>query len=294
MAFNQLGTMNFADLARYIWRSAQDFGLFQTYVENLVKELAAGERSAGVIYGGVVTPTAGLGLSVSKGLALMSTGQLVTWDDQAIALGAADGANPRIDRIELGYTLVDGAAVTNIDNVVKTLERRHTGTAAVLAGVAAGAPVAPAKTAGKLSLGTVKLATGQLAINATDINQADQVRDYARRANHREVSVAIPNNQVAFGDLQNLALDSGIAKTFRLVGHLFRRDNAEERSAFIEFRCRYKSVAAGWQMSVVSDGDDMGADFQITTAGVIQVLTDNMAGGAYASSLTVRIEPISQ
>jgi hypothetical protein len=127
---------------------------------------------------GAVTVVAGLQVKVAKGAALFSNGILVTWDDQNVNLTAANNANPRIDRLEIAYSLADGTTVTNIDNVVKVRDKNHVATPAAVAGVPAGVPAAPAKTAGNLTLALISVAANQVALGGGDINQTeDTARD---------------------------------------------------------------------------------------------------------------------
>lgn len=174
---NQQGRLNFADLDNYTIGGA---GLDQgtQYWENAVAELIASRQATGVIYGGGVTVVAALTVRVAAGLALFSNGKMVAWDQQDVALTAANGANPRYDRIELTYSLDDNDEVENNDLETKVLDKIHVATASALAGVAAGSPVAPVRTAGTLSLAIVHVAALQVALTSPDIDLTeDSARD---------------------------------------------------------------------------------------------------------------------
>jgi hypothetical protein len=195
MSINQLGRGNLTDLDN-VTATGSHLDLFQQYWERAIKELVGSRQAVGIIYGGAVTVVSGLQVKVAKGLALFSNGIMVAWDDQNVTLTAANGANPRYDRIELAYSLESNSNVTNNDNVVKVLDKIHVATASAHAGVAAGSPAAPARTASSLSVALIHVAANQVALGGGDIDQTeDSATDlsyqllgtspYGIRYNHR-------------------------------------------------------------------------------------------------------------
>jgi hypothetical protein len=177
MSINQLGRINFANLDNYtIHGSGLDLG--EQYWENAVKELIGSRQAVGLIYGGAVTVVSALTVNIAKGLVLFNNGQLVAFDSQNVTLSAANGSNPRYDRIELAYSLANNTAGVDNDNNPVTLDKIHVGTAAALAGTPAGSPVAPTRTSGKLSLALIHVAANQVTLTSPDIDQTeDSARD---------------------------------------------------------------------------------------------------------------------
>src|SRR5258708_25489524 len=121
MAINQLGRINGAGIDLYDWQ-ASDFDSLQAYFENYIKEIATAAYGSGILYGGVLSVQSGLIVAVTKLLANF-TSQLVTFDANTITLDAADPTNPRIDRIELAFALVNHNSVVDINNTSKTFDK---------------------------------------------------------------------------------------------------------------------------------------------------------------------------
>ncbi|MGZ3696472.1 MAG: hypothetical protein ACXWPM_00085 [Bdellovibrionota bacterium] len=276
-------------MARYNWKSANDFGLFQSFIESYAKELAASGKTAGIIYGGKVTPVAGLTVKVAKCLILFSTGQLVTADDQNVVLQAADVTHPRYDRLILTYSLLDDQQVTNIDNIQKILDRFHTGTASAVAGVAAGSPVVPAKPGGTVSAGVVHVAANQITIVDADIDQGAMSADFSRSLADLQFSSLVANAQGAAVNLPNLSFDPAQTKTARIFYRIDRNDNVTERVSTGDLWVRYRPVGGTWEIDDDSHGDEDGVEFSITAAGQVQYTSDNMAGGGYSGTMSYQI-----
>ncbi len=172
MAINQLGRVNLVALDNYAIPGAY-LDLIEQYQENAFKEIVKSNQSTGVIYGGAVSVVAGLTVKVAKGFALFSTGQIVTWDDQNVILTAANAVNPRYDRIEIALTLADNTADVNFVGDAVVVDKIHVATASAHAGVAAGSPAAPARTALSLSMAIVHVAALQVTILVGDIDQTE-------------------------------------------------------------------------------------------------------------------------
>lgn len=288
MSFNQLGKLNFPDLHSYSWQET-DFDLFQTYIQNALSEIINSGRSYGIIYGGQITLVSGLTIKVSKSLVLFSNGLLATVDDANLTLGTADPTNPRLDRIEAVYSLVNGSTVLNTLSQSKTLDKLFTNTPTVHAGTPAGSPTAPVTTAGALSYGAISVAANQTILTATNVDQSFKSADFSRSTQAAQIASAILNNQASVVSLQNLALDKTQVKSGRIDIDLRRKDDSSERRSVGSLFCVYRPVSDSWDIWPDLHGDEMGVVWTITAAGQIQYTSDNMAGGNYVSDFEYKV-----
>lgn len=167
-----LGKGNYQNLGPYTLLNA-DMELFQTYMVSNFKERLLAERSKGVLYGCRATVVSALTVNISAGLVLMPDGQLVTVPSSNITLSTADPTNPRIDRIEVGYTATDGASVVDVNNVPRVLDIQYIPALAKLTGTPAGSPTAPAATGSKVSLALVSVAATQTVLIQGNISQIE-------------------------------------------------------------------------------------------------------------------------
>jgi hypothetical protein len=323
MAINQLGRINFADLARYLFKSA-DAGLLQTYMEAYFKELSLGLRTPGIVYGGKVTVASGLTLNISRGLAVFSDGQLIAWDDHQVTLSAADPSNPRIDRVELGYSLTNGSTVANIDLLPVILDKRYTEASTPNAGTPAGSPVAPALTAGKFSLATVNVAAAQTILTSNDISQvpatafsfsagkfgdSNHLIRYNPSTDILEVtndggtswypllvepsllqSFTLANNQ-ATTNVTGLILDKTKRQSALIACEVHRKTSTTEAIAVGFLKCIYRALTDTWDIADELSGDDHGVTFTIDpTTGQVKYATTNYSSGTgYTGTLKYRL-----
>lgn len=174
MSFNQQGQIAFPNLDNYTWQ-AEDFELFQTYRQSSIAEILADTRTVGILWGGQITVVAGLEIQIAAGAALFSNGQLVTWQNQNVTLATANGVNPRIDRIELAYSLVNNTQVTNNANAEVYLDQLFAANGFDNVGTPAGSPVAPTLTVGNISIGLVSVAANQVTLLSGNISQIEDV-----------------------------------------------------------------------------------------------------------------------
>ena len=164
------GKMNWPALLDYTIQPS-DMDLFQTYMTSRGQYQTGQTRSIGLISGGVITPTAGLGISVSAGLALMPDGTVVAFPALTAVLAAADPSNPRIDRVELSYTQMNNTTVIDTNSTSKTLDILFTPSLNVETGTASSTPSPQAATSTNISLGYVNVTAGQNTLLIGNISQ---------------------------------------------------------------------------------------------------------------------------
>lgn len=173
---NQQGQIAFPNLNNVTWTAAE-FELFQTYLQAFQEELMADQRTTGVLFGGQISLVAGLEIAIAAGAALFSNGLMVTWADQNLTLATADPSNPRIDRVELAYSLVNNSSVLNnnsppvsvvLDQLYEALPFDHEGTPA-------GSPAAPGTTSGNISIGLITVPAGAVTLISGNVSQLEDV-----------------------------------------------------------------------------------------------------------------------
>ena len=317
--------MNFADLARYLWKAA-DFDAWQNFLEAEKTEQSKGLRSSGVIYGCDVTVNANLTVNIAAGLVLFPSGILVEVSAQTLALNAADVTNPRLDRVELVYSLADGPTVTNIDNQAKVLYRTHVATASKNTGTPAGSPAANTLTVGNLSLAIISVAANQVTLISGNI---DQTEDTSRsvsymvfgstsiqkirwnqsktrfeltedgavwmpisRRTYDDVISTISNNQAAPLAIAGLSFDSTkyISATMSVMISI-QTDTPTELVEQLTLKAVWRPKTATWDIRAsVSDFDDSGVVFSIVTTGTVgqvKYTSGSISGANYVGKLRV-------
>lgn len=313
-----LGKLNFGSLARYLIKAA-DLNTWQTYIEDNLKELIIGNRSYGVIYGCEVSVVSGLTVQISAGLVLFSNNVLVAVAAQQITLDAADVSNPRLDRIELAYTLENGTSVTNIDGNSVVLDKIHTATIQKNAGTPAGSPSAPGLTAGRLSLAVVTVGTGVTNLNSGNISSTEDTYrslSYFRfgpagtqkfgfrngrmevtedgsnwypvtRRRYDDKSISLVNNQSALA-ISGMSFDAASFIAVSADVFISIKTDSVETVESGQLLLVYKPTTAAWDVVFNSNFDDAGLTFSIdTTLGVGQLkyATTNVAGANYVGKL---------
>ncbi len=164
------GIINWASLLDYTVQPS-DMQLFQSYMMGPRTALNQATRTPGVLSGGLITPTAGLGVSISAGVALMADGTLVQFPALTATLSTADGTNPRIDRIELAYTTQNNTAVLDLNSVSKTLDILTVGALNVVVGTPAATPSAASQTSGNVALGLIQVNASQSTLLLGNVSQ---------------------------------------------------------------------------------------------------------------------------
>lgn len=292
MSINKLGRINFPSLDDYTWKAA-DFEVDQEYLEAYLFEIVSANWGAGLVYGGGISLSSGLTISVAKLLAIFSTNQPVTMDVATISVGAADPTNPRIDRIELGFSLVNNSNVVNVDGVTQVFDKVVTAQLFVNPGTPAGSPVAPSLTAGRISLGLVTVNATQTLLTSASFDQSELARTISRKAEPSEVTASLANNQSAFADVKDLQLNSAITRRETIKGYVYLVTGSNELMVGVTLEAQFKPVAATWALDVTFSGPDIsaadGLDFQILSTGKVQYKTPNVAGSSFVGSFKYRV-----
>lgn len=165
------GRMNWANLLAYEILPA-DMELFQTYMLDYLSQFIGGTRSPGVISGGQIAVTSGLQFTVSAGVALLPSGQLVSFPMLSGTLAAADASNPRIDRIEIASLLTNNTGVVDINSQSKILDLVYVPSVNIVTGTPSATPVVPTKTSANVSIGYIRISAGQAALIIGNVTQA--------------------------------------------------------------------------------------------------------------------------
>jgi len=318
-----LGKMNFAALARYIWKAA-DFVTWQNYLENLRSDFTS-LHTQGVVLGCDISVVSGLSIQISAGLVIFPNGRMVEVAQQNLTLSAADPTNARIDRIELAYSLVNNSTVSNIDGNTVVLDQLDTGTAGINPGTASATPVAPTKTVGTLSLGLITVAGGQITLISGNIDETDDLsRDVsaqrftanglvklkwnAARARFevstdgstwsglstvkvQDISFAIPNNTAVAANIPGLSFDAAqyIGVKAKLMISL-QDDIPTELVEFGDLVLVWRPKSATWDLQFPSTFDDAGVVLSITTTGTVgqvKFTSPNLLGANYLGKLRI-------
>jgi hypothetical protein len=167
-----LGKINWSNLAGYTVQPS-DMELFQTYAIGPFKNFLGGARTSGIIFGGRISIVSGLQLKISAGLALMPDGQLIQFDETSFTISAANASNPRLDRIELAYSLTNNSTGSDINSNTVVIDKLYTPSVYVNTGTAAASPTANSKTSSNVSLGIVTVGAGVTSIIAGNISQLE-------------------------------------------------------------------------------------------------------------------------
>lgn len=144
---------------------------FQSYLMNMHLNTLNGMRTKGVIFGGRLSVVSGLTVRVSAGIAIMPDGTLIEFPQTDKILTTADPTNPRIDRLELSYTITDGANVSDVNGVTKVLDKNYTPSIDVVVGTPAGSPSAPALNSAKIQIGCVTVPNAAVNLNSGNLSQ---------------------------------------------------------------------------------------------------------------------------
>ena len=315
----QQGMINFPDLGTYVWKAA-NFQSFQTYLNAFQVDSMKSRNSSGVIYGCDVSVVSGLTIQITSGVILLPSGVMVSVLAQQVTLPAANVSNPRIDRIELAYQLVDNTTVVNISNQTKVFDRFINAVLFVNQGTAASSPVANGKTVGNVSIAAVNVATGAVSLVSGNIDStADTYRDVssvltgtqgqAVRFNpttgNMEVSLdgstwnaisiegikpqkfSISNNQSSAASLSGMVIDKTKFVGAKFLVEITITTSSAELVEFGEIFAIYRPTMNSWDLVYKSEFDDAGVTFSITSGGQIMYISSNVAGTSYSGSIRI-------
>lgn len=292
-----LGRINFADLNLLLWDAVAHFLPMQDYLKGYDKAIYSSVHAVGIVSGCQVTPVSGMTVRVAAGLVLFSNGELCEVAQQDVTLSAADGSQPRIDRLQLTFTFANNATVTTTINQVKQFDKVATGTAAQLAGTPGVSPTIPVKTAGAISLGSVSIAAGQTTIGTVDISQGDDVRDRSYKL-QQKFTASIPQDSGGFIDVKDLILDKNKFKQYWIKYQLARKTDTGSSGKVCSgtIHAFLNPETNNWDFSddrKGNDSEDMLVEFNVVPAsGKVQWDVDSIAGANHVGTFTANLETL--
>lgn len=320
-----LGKMNWPGLLAYTIQP-DDMDLFQQYCFAQSQNRLSAERGIGVIYGCSISIVAGMQIQIAAGLLVMPDGTLVQMPALRSTLANGNGANPRIDRIEVAYTATNNTAVTSVTGQDEILDILYVASLNVVQGTPGSSPTIPAATSTNVSVASVTVPTSATSLNSGNLSQvvdydfgsspltmdtngwirfnrtisAFQISSNAGvtwnaiiQTPVPEGSVSIANNQSSNAPISGMILDISQGTSFKISFDCIRSVTGTLAHAFGELSCFYDSVN-GFQISPKFDGDDVGLTFALTQIGSSSVyqlnyISTNISGSAYAGTFKFSI-----
>lgn len=294
----KLGFINFTDLSLVLWRSASHFLPMQNYILGYIKAVYQALFSTGVISGCKIEVLSGLTIRVTEGLVLFPNGELAIVLQQDITLSAADATNPRVDRIELVYSLENNATVIDTVNATKQFDKVVTATVTPSVGTPASSPSTPAANASNISLGTVAVAANQTSLASTDVIQSESVRiDSRNPLDPKEISV--PTSTTGFEAIQDLVASKDRFKEVRFHYLLNRKTDTASSGKVVSgtIFCMKNPETGDWDYSdqrAGNDSVDIGVTFQVdASSGQVEWEVDAISGSNHVGELIVRPEYVA-
>ena len=315
----QQGKINFPDLSRYIWK-ADNFNTMQTYLDAFMSDSMSVRNSPGIISGCSLSLVSGLTIHISPGLVLFPNGVLVSVPAQQVTLSAANVTNPRIDRIELAYSLVNNNTVLNIDNQTKTFDKLHNAVSSASVGTAGVSPSAPVKSVNSISLGCVTVSAGATSLVIGNLDQTiDSCRDASSiyvglsgemiryneslsifqfskdGINWLSVSIdslmpqkfTIANNQTTALAINGLFLDNTKYIGLIITAQINISTSSNEYAEHGEIKVIYKPISNTFSLSFSSSFDDAGVVFSVDSLGQIKYTSGNVPGSSYSGVMRI-------
>jgi hypothetical protein len=95
----------------------------------------------------------------------------------------------------------------------------------------------------------------------------------------------LQNNQAVPLDVTNLLFDKAQTVGVRVLFHIFRRTDTQQKEETGELFLSYNSVTDNWRVDYDSKFDNGGVQFQVTSAGQVTYTSSNLTGGNHAGTL---------
>lgn len=113
--------------------------------------------------------------------------------------------------------------------------------------------------------------------------------------NYQEIDFLIANNQTSFANITGMVLDKTDFKSAMISFDAYRKDaTPTEKSSWGRLYAIYKPVLDTWSLhgpELIGDSDDdIGLEFDITSAGQVRYKSSNYTGGSYAGTLRFKLE----
>lgn len=321
MAIQASGKMNWSGLLNYVIQPS-DMDLFQNYMTRNPAQYFGNTQTEGVVFGCQISVVAGLQVQVASGAVIMPDGTLIFLPALTATLGAANPSNPRIDRIELSYSLVNNTEVLDVNAVSKTLDILFQPAINVNAGTPASSPSAPTKTSLNVSVGFVRVNAGQTTLISGNISQvvdagkelsAMRLGDSAGYIRYNDSlsvfqispdlivwssiqSSLLPRQVQSIANAQTAAsvsgfiLDMAIATSFEVNIEILRSTSGGTVKAFGKLMIYWDTVALAFQIVPQLVGDDVGVTFSSTQIGTstayqFNYTSTNLSGTGYTGQI---------
>lgn len=240
-----LTEINFSDLSNYEVKPL-DMTDLQTGLFEQLRTHLKNSRTPGVISGCEILPGNALDVKIQPGLILMPDGKIVyIAEEQILALDAADGANPRVDRIEVDFSLQNLRSGTNVTGQAVVISKSHIAVLSKVTGVPLAEPVIPAKSSGKISLGSVLVGALASGITSSVIETSFKSKDVSREKIIQD-EFPVLNAQAAPAPIRDFIVDKTKYKQMRFVLDIYREDNAQSATARVEITLILNIKSGDW------------------------------------------------
>lgn len=119
----------------------------------------------------------------------------------------------------------------------------------------------------------------------SDLTQLQQALNNLVESGSSIADFSIPNNQTTPLDVTGLVFDKLLTKSARVLIDISRETATQNFVEVGEIYVRYDSVNDNWDLTLNTNFDDAGCVFTITSAGQVQITSDNLSGGSYVGTL---------
>jgi hypothetical protein len=187
MASNDIRKFNFYQ--QYVWQAA-DFTNFQLWIRGIIRGIAEGAFSRGVLSGLKVTVAGGLNLSVEAGIAVNEDGRQIFSTTQLSTSVAADGSNPRRSLVVLrpkDTNMTNITEPTNPPNQVP-LHVKEEFDLIIIPGTPGVSPQYPSINAGDVIIAGIQIATSAVALTQDNVDYSVAHLAKPRRQRVRRVA----------------------------------------------------------------------------------------------------------
>lgn len=111
---------------------------------------------------------------------------------------------------------------------------------------------------------------------------------------YSEPQFTIANNQSSFANITGLVFDKTIYRSAIISYSAYRKDAGQEVAINGKLHAIYKTVANAWEIfgpELVGDlTNDIGMEFDITSAGQVRYKSSNFAGGSYVGLMRFKVD----
>ena len=255
----------------------------QSFQLNAIAALSSSKFNYGIMSGAVVSLSAGLGIAVSEGVIYFENDLFAKLEVHALDHDAADISFDRYDRIEAYYEEDDGRAGFSEGGTELVVTKHVRAKVEIKKGAAAASPVIPAATTGRVTLGVVKVRTGEVTLQAADLFLDERYR--------KESTIKVEQLDIVVGNDTTKELpvlvDDTLYKSILITYDAFRATDDGSKTQLGEIVLIYNPKTAAWQLSNPYRGDACGVTFSVAPSKFLQVTTDDLAGANYEDKISI-------